>query len=415
MMLSQSAIDMAPPFATVSRYFLFGLFALVCSFGVLLMGEASLPLLDFRVAGALHVYLLGFVMSVILGALYQLVPVVLEAPFYSLFGSFWLFSLFIIGVVGLCLGMLLGFMPLMHGGGTLVFLSLAWFDLLFMASFLHVRSWSIITAFLFTASLWLFVGISLGFMALLGFSGVGFGFDLTSLIIRHSVVSLGGFVFFVVMGVSLVLLPMFSLSHGVSQIYSKISFLCMNLGLFTGIFGQFLLMSGLISAGLIFYIIQSVLILKNRMRKKREYWFYHLSFALICLLIAVFVGLFSVVVGDEYYLKIALWLMLVGFGFHFIVGHLYKILPFLVWYEFISPLVGKAKVPMLHEMIDEKSTYIQLCLSSFGAVIYALGLTLHVKTFLGLGALCLFVASIFLIKVLYGTYKFKNIGEKNGN
>jgi len=62
MMLSQSAIDMAPPFATVSRYFLFGLFALVCSFGVLLMGEASLPLLDFRVAGALHVYLLGFVM-----------------------------------------------------------------------------------------------------------------------------------------------------------------------------------------------------------------------------------------------------------------------------------------------------------------------------------------------------------------
>jgi hypothetical protein len=410
MVLSQSAIDMAPPFNTVSRYFFFGLFALILSITTLFLGDASLSLLDFRFAGVLHVYLLGFVMSVILGALYQLIPVVLEAPFYTLKGSFWLFVLFVFGALGLSFGMLFGQMPLMHGGGALVYAALAWFGFLFMASFLHVKKWSIVTAFLFCASVWLLVGISLGFVALLGFSGVDFGIDLANLVARHAFISLGGFVFFVVMGVSLVLLPMFSLSHGVSTIYMKFAFVFMNFGLLLALLGALHVTVGLVVVGLVFYIYQYALILKNRMRKKREYWFYHVSFALFSLSLALVFGFLGAMSMDENLIKIALWFVLVGFGFHFIVGHLYKILPFLIWYEFISPLVGKQKVPMLHEMIDEKGAYIQLILSSFGVLIYGIGLVLHVKSILILGVVCLLVAALFLLKVLYGTYKFKNTG-----
>ena len=42
-----------------------------------------------------------------------------------------------------------------------------------------------------------------------------------------------------------------------------------------------------------------------------------------------------------------------------IVGHIYKILPFLIWYEKFSPLVGKQKVPLLHQMIHTKVADIQ--------------------------------------------------------
>jgi Zn-dependent membrane protease YugP len=61
-------------------------------------------------------------------------------------------------------------------------------------------------------------------------------------------------------------------------------------------------------------------------------------------------------------------------------------------------------------MIDEKGAYIQLILSSFGVLIYGIGLVLHVKSILILGVVCLLVAALFLLKVLYGTYKFKNTG-----
>ena len=415
MMLSQSAIEMAPPFKTVSRYFIFALLNLLMSCIILLIGDSSLVLLDLRVAGIVHLYIIGFVMSVILGALYQLVPVVLESPFYSLKGSSWLFLAFCLGSVGLGYCMLLGSIPLIQGGGGLVYLSLVWFGLLFLASFLHVKRWSIVTLFLLNASIWLLVGVSLGFIALLGISGVDIGFDIFSLIVRHGMVSLVGFVFFVVLGVSLVLLPMFALSHGVSTIYSKVSFVLLNLGLISGFIGQLHVMILSIGIGLLFYILQGVLILKHRMRKKREYWFYHLVFAFVSLFLAillVFIGFYN---GDENIYKIAFWFILVGFGFHFIVGHLYKILPFLIWYEFISPLVGKQKVPMLHEMIDEKNAYLQLILSSFAVIVYGLGLLLHVKVVLVAGAALLLSAAIVLLKVLYKTYQFKKMGEKNGN
>ncbi|NLC28784.1 MAG: peptidase M50, partial [Campylobacteraceae bacterium] len=252
MVVSQSAIEMAPPFSVVSRYFIFACFALLSTFLMLTMGDASLPILDFSVAAALHVYLLSFVMSVILGALYQLIPVVLESPFYSLKGSSWLFALFVLGGLLLSIGMFSGITPLMHSGGSAIYIALVWFGLLFLASFIKVKRWSIVTFFLLFASLWLMVGISLGFFTIFAMTG-SVSVDVIALIVRHASVSLIGFVFFIVMGVSLVLLPMFSLSHGVSTIYSKISFIILNLSLVSALFGEFELMVFGLGLGIALY------------------------------------------------------------------------------------------------------------------------------------------------------------------
>ncbi len=412
MQLTQSAIDMAPPFATVSRYFFFALFCMIVSFAILLMADSSLALLDFRVAGAAHLYVLGFVMSVIIGALYQLTPVILETPFYSLKGSKLLFVIFALGLICLSFGMIASVSLLMHIGAGLLYLSLVVFSLLFLLSFLRVKRWSIVTLFLLSAGVWLLIGVSLGFILLLEMNGAGFGLDVISLVVRHGAVSLGGFVFFIVLGVSLVLLPMFALSHGVSTIYSKIAFVLMNIALIAGLFENFQILISLLGAGLLLYLLQSFLILKNRLRKKREYWFYHLSFAFLALFAAIISGFVGFLYGIDVLYKFALWLVLVGFGFHFIVGHLYKILPFLIWYEFISPLVGKQKVPMLHEMIKEKGAYLQLVLSSLGTILYGIGLILGTKALFIFGSIFLFLASLVLFYVVYEIYKFKNLGEK---
>lgn len=401
---------MAPPFNVVSRYFFFACFALIVSFFILIAGNPSLPIMDYSVAGALHFYILGFVMSVILGALYQLIPVVLEAPFYSLKGSSWLFGFFALGGLILSTGMLFEITPMMHSGGSIIYIALVWFGMLFLISFKRVERWSIVTFFLLFASVWLIIGVSLGFFMIFAMGGI-VSVDVVAFMVHHASAALIGFILFVVMGVSLVLLPMFSLSHGVSTIYSKISFVIINISLISSFFYSFSFMIFGIGVSIVLYILQSTLILVHRIRKKKDYWFYHVSFALSMLGLSFVLGIVFYFGGDESLLKASLWLFLVGFGFHFIAGHLYKILPFLIWYEFISPLVGKQKVPMLHEMINEKGAYLQLFLSAIGVLVYLFGLIFHLKILTTIGAICLLASSVVLAAVLYKTYKFKNIGE----
>ncbi|MBN2964339.1 hypothetical protein JWV37_06075 [Sulfurospirillum sp. T05] len=116
--------------------------------------------------------------------------------------------------------------------------------------------------------------------------------------------------------------------------------------------------------------------------------------------------------GDENALKVAMFVFLVGFGLHFVAGHLYKILPFLVWYEFIAPLVGKQKVPMLHEMIVERYAYAQLILGVLGTTLFALGMTLHVRVVEFGGAVLLALSGWALMVVLYRAYGFSKWKEK---
>lgn len=67
--------------------------------------------------------------------------------------------------------------------------------------------------------------------------------------------------------------------------------------------------------------------------------------------------------------------LLYGFLFAFIVAHLYKIAPFLIWYHYVSPFVGKRKIPMLEDMIIKKIAYaacvpnvLALACAGFGAL-----------------------------------------------
>ena len=163
------------------------------------------------------------------------------------------------------------------------------------------------------------------------------------------------------------------------------------------------------------YITQSVLILSSRIRKKREYWFFHLSFAFTALGVSIILAILSYVYGNEGLIKVSLWLFLIGFLLHFIIGHLYKIVPFLVWYEYVSPHVGKIKVPMLHEMIEEKLVNIQLLLTIFETLLFPLGFLIESKLLSLIGSVSLLAATLMLVIVLYKSYKFKNIGEKNDN
>jgi hypothetical protein len=64
----------------------------------------------------------------------------------------------------------------------------------------------------------------------------------------------------------------------------------------------------------------------------------------------------------------------IGFLSPIITAHLYKIVPFLVWFHRFASLVGKQKVPMLADMVPIKS-------SNFGFVFYFIGFILSLIAF----------------------------------
>ncbi len=405
MIVSQSAIKMAPPFALVSKFFIAACFYLAIFVGILpfTLGSVDMPLLSFSYAFIVHLYLIGFVMMLIVGALYQLTPVVLEIPFSTLKLSNLVFWFLFFGAGFFALGFFLPNDTFLHVGAGLSLLSLTYFALTFLLSFKDLQEWNFVRFLLFSSAICLVLGLSFGFMSLMAFFGsIELDF-VESWIQRHALFVFGGFVYFVILGVSMVLLPMFSLSHNFKDIFIKIASLFLALALLTS-FLKIEFVSYFLSLSILFYVIQCAHILSLRVRKKKDYWFYNVAVALGFLFVAVCFLFFDV--------KMALFLVSFGYLYHFIIGHLYKILPFLVWYKYVSPYVGKAKIPMLHDMISEKFAYAQLFVSSFGTLVFACGLMLEQSILSVIGAIFILLASIFVLYNVYFMYKFKNFGEK---
>ncbi len=165
----------------------------------------------------------------------------------------------------------------------------------------------------------------------------------------------------------------------------------------TGYFFSFL------SVFIYFYLIYTID--KTRARKQNDMYIISLFIGFIFLLLsAVFGGLY-IFLGDERYALLCGWLLFVGFFGFLISGHLYKIVPFLVWYERFAPLVGKKKVPMLGDMVPEKSANLQIYLSAIGIVLYSFAiyfqynyLQLAAASLLSIGGLILFYNLIFMIR-----------------
>ena len=100
---------------------------------------------------------------------------------------------------------------------------------------------------------------------------------------------------------------------------------------------------------------------------------------------------------------------MVGFVGFLITSHLYKIIPFLVWFERYAPLVGKQSVPMLHEMVPLREASMQLYATTIGLYSVGLALLFHSNTLFYAGISVLVVGGAFL---LYSVYTMMQYGKE---
>ena len=393
--------DFAPPLKLIAPFFKYGVLFYVVSMMALLFFEPVFSYAQMDVAGWVHLFLLGFVMMIIFGAMAQLIPVVLEVGHAVVDVYYIILPLLGMGVAVMVFGFWM--MPsLLPYGGLMVLIAMVIFAVESIATLRKSQLRTLTVKTVAWSNGYLLLGILTGFAIALGLAGE-LSVNVQMMLKAHVYAVLAGYVILTIMGFSLILIPMFSLAHGFDEEYINRAFKLVISGVgtvFAGAlvgFESMMWLGYLVTlAGVLFYMMQIYIIAKLTVRKEWDIWAKSMVFAFGTLSFAIVVGLVSFLTGKESFLHAAVWFLVVGFISSMITGHLYKIVPFLVWFERFAPLVGKEKVPMLHEMYSKEGASMFFWFTASGVVLAGFGLMAESDLFFKAGASFLFIGALFL-------------------
>jgi len=323
-----------------------------------------------------HLATIGWLSLLMLGALYQFIPVITNTPLYS--QRLPLYSLLAIGP-GL-VALLAGFLAL--GGAP--FLTTAW---------LAIGGSLVLTGFVLgainlAATLWrgrplplpaCFVAFGLVFLLLTGLMGLGFALAyalprpstfllaLTSGLSLHVAAGLGGWFTLTVMGVSYRLLSMFMLapdeprrSTYAALILTVAGLALLVAGGLTGLWSGMAvgrikaLGAALAGLGVLFYLADIIEFYRTRKRHHLELNSLTAAVALSLITLALVLAALAMAWGalDRFAAAIGYLFVfggLTGLG----LGQLYKIIPFLTWLEVFGSKLGKGPVPRVQDLVNE--------------------------------------------------------------
>jgi len=400
--------EFAPPFKLIAPFFILGaIFYLFASLFLFSFNADSFSFLNPHVISFVHIFLLGFIMMTIFGAMAQLVPVVLEVGHFGveLFYAIW--PLLLVGTLLMAGGFLYS-SALLPYGGVVVLISMMIFVGEIFLTIKKVEKFNIVMSSVLLSNTFLFFGIIVGLVMALGYAGT-ISVDITALLKSHVYLVIGGYISITLMGLSVVLLPMFGLSHGFSLKALHIALYMMSISVVSVVISSLFSIEILSTLGYLLsvlslgvYFYQVYTIYKTRARKENDIYAISLIFAYLSLVVSLVFGLLYMVTSYEPLLLSAAWLMFFGFFGFAITGHMYKIIPFLVWFERFSPLVGKQKVPMLVDMLPEKSSNAQFVFSAIGVLLITLAILTQHEQLIGAGASFLVVGAVALLRsVLY--------------
>ena len=405
--LPQGAATRARASAVPLWYLYTAIAALVgfCTSLIALAPEAMDGTLSPHVLALIHLATLGVMTTAIMGALWQLLPVMLVVPAPPSWLSRAHYPLWVTGVALLVAGFWSAWWPALAVGGTLVTLS--------AGLFAAVMLWTIaraprrpVSAYFVAAGLISLVLVVLGGLTLAVDRQTGFlGGRMLQVLPAHVLLGFVGWGVGTVMGVSYKLGPMFALAHVADE---RPGWLCWGLlngglatlaaGLLAGWPLTVCLGSGvLILLAILVFTLDTIRILRSRHKKVLEPTQWHalagLGYLLLCGGLTLRAALGGVGWWFDGRTALALGLLfLLGFVGQTIMGYLYKIVPFLVWNRRYAPLVGRQKVPMMRDLIQDRAARLTFWLYNAG-LIGVLGAVLWEKSLIGPAASVVALAS----------------------
>lgn len=397
--------DFSPPLRLIAPYFVVAPLFYILSMGMMFGLEPGMSLHDFKLIGWVHAYMIGFVMMVMIGAMGQLSVVIAEVHhrYREVFG--WIWPLLALGTVILIAGFYHDPAWLMSGGGVIL-IALGLFALnLFVTLSSGVRKTEVTQAMRWS-NLFLLAGLGIGWMMALGYGGV-IEIDPSRWVAGHMLAIFGGYLLLTIMGVSTVLLPMFGACKRPGDNEYRFSFYTMALSagiaVSAAIADQKMVLHIALAgtaAALGFYIFTVYRIFTSKQRRYSDIWERSVAAAFAALIIAMISGIYGYIAEDERFVMMDFWLFTAGFLGFLISAHLYKIVPFLVWFERFAPYVDEREVPMLHQLLPQKWATAQWGFALIGVIVCAAAIGFGNTLWLHIGTAFMVMSGSILLGIV---------------
>ena len=371
--MANISVNKAPEgFAVVPFYATAAIFFLV--FSLLLHGTGNQILGHYfqpKVLAIVHTLALGWGTMIILGAAYQLIPVIFENKLYSSSLAFVSYVLLTIGTVLLiyCFWNFRTGSLMVLAGGLITLCSYLYFFLLWMTIKDSERSFELNLFFMlsafwfcFTTTVGLILAINLGFPFLEK--------SHLEILKLHAHAGIAGWFLQLVLGAAAKMLPMFLLGKSSKTKLLYVSVILINLGLTmfladgyrNGISSTTLWFGGLIFLGFLCWLIYMYDCFKSRARKKIDIPMRHAFISILCLGVAFLqVPILVQTTSGKWVTLYAVWIFL-GWITSIILGMTFKTLPFIIWNLRYKDMNGAHKVPMPKDLYNQKLLKIQFYL-----------------------------------------------------
>ncbi len=362
-------LDQAPPLHLPLRFFLtaplFGVGA-----GLLLAWRGADLLLtpwSFPTLALVHLITLGFLTMVMMGALYQITPVLVGTPVPGT-GLVWMVHL------GLACGLAALSLWLLTGAPFLNWLAMAGLlpaFLIFLGQMaLALRrapTWNATVYSITLAVTALALAISLGLLFVGEYAALWQLPARRPLVTAHVYLALGGWVGALITGVGYAVIPMFYLS---GKFPAHLTWLVIGFQLLLPVSGSLvaflapsilwhllpLLIAASATGVFTFAVVRALRGRKRRITDSTlRYW--HTGIACAPLSLAA-LTVFILRPHPRWLMAFGV-LFLLGFAMSIISGMLYKIVAFLVWLHRFSKMAGKMDVPLLRDIIPHRPTALQ--------------------------------------------------------
>ncbi|WDL97568.1 hypothetical protein [Alicyclobacillus sp. ALC3] len=320
---------------------------------------------------AIHLLVLGSMLTVAWGVLYQIVPIAFQAPPVPRHLLYWHLPLHLLSVVGMVIGFLTSQFLVVGSFGSLLFCSATGFFVFAFKSYRRARNKTAVHRAL------IFPLAALGLVMLIGIDQALLPASVSSsLLLTH--VLLGGMAFWgtLVLVLSYKLVPMFSLSHGYTvSIWRTVSLYAAGVLLWilsswipsysvhrVGTAVAFML----VAAGSLLYVVDMMTIVRARKRKRIVLPMFD---AFLAMLLLVF-GQLGTVVSSFFHLTTGLFASVFLFVFGgllaLMLSYMQKMVPFL-WFEYrFSKRPERKTAPLIDDMVAKTP-------AQSGMLIYYLG------------------------------------------
>ena len=405
----------APDINTVKPHFLFAAIGLLVT-GILLIFSNKFftgAYFDHHILAVVHTAVLGWLMMLIFGSLYQLIPVIFDTALYSEKLAKFTFWFTAFSIVFLIYSFWIGdYTKLLPYAATSMYLSLFFFVFNIMMSFKNARIKNFKSLFILAAVFWLWLTETEALLIVFNFKYHFYKTSHLQHLHNHAIMGLIGFFVMMIFGVGTTLIPMFLISHRLNETFLKRAFIYMNFGLAGLMITKYFIKSLYLSisfwliivTGILYYFYYIYESYKFRMKKTLDIGMKYTMLALVFFSIPILISISLLYLpsGLRSYGKIMLFL----FGFSLIfgvfttiaLGQTYKTLPFIIWLEKYQKLVGKYHTPLPRELYNEKVAKVQFYLYLLFLILLITG------TILSSGVLLQTGSVIFLIVTLLYNY-----------